>query len=77
MTECAARLHTLFARNRVGVPLTELAASYIHLHVNRLLRSSQREHEAVLYHFLAQAYRSLLAVKPKAAAGRNGAGAEG
>jgi thiopeptide-type bacteriocin biosynthesis protein len=60
--ECAAQLRALSRQGRVDVPLSELAASYAHRHVNRLLRSAQREHETVLYHFLAQSYRSWLAL---------------
>lgn len=39
----------------------ELTASYIHMHINRLLRSAHRAQEAVLYHFLTVLYRSALA----------------
>jgi lantibiotic biosynthesis protein len=38
------------------VPLEQLAASYIHMHVNRMLRSSHRAHELVIYDFLARLY---------------------
>jgi hypothetical protein len=36
--------------------MTELAASYAHMHVNRLLRSAHRAQELVLYEFLDRAY---------------------
>lgn len=36
--------------------LEQLAASYIHMHVNRMLRSTHRAHELVLYDFLARLY---------------------
>jgi thiopeptide-type bacteriocin biosynthesis protein len=42
-------------------PLTRLAPSYIHMHINRLLRSAQRCHEVVLYDFLDRLYESRLA----------------
>ena len=60
-SECGERLQALYRARRVSIPLRELAGSLIHLHVNRMLRSGQREHETVLYHFLAQSYRSALA----------------
>jgi len=46
---------------RLSAPLTELAASYMHLHANRLLRSAQRSQEMVIYDFLARLYESQLA----------------
>jgi thiopeptide-type bacteriocin biosynthesis protein len=39
-------------------PLTELAASYLHMHANRMLRSAHRAQELVLYDFLARSYES-------------------
>ena len=39
-------------------PMTVLARSYVHMFVNRLIRSSQRAHELVLYDFLDRLYRS-------------------
>ena len=41
--------------------LNTLISSYIHMMVNRLLRSKQRIHEVVLYDFLFQHYRSTIA----------------
>jgi thiopeptide-type bacteriocin biosynthesis protein len=38
------------------VPLTEVLASLVHMHVNRLLRSGQRAHEVVLHYFLDRLY---------------------
>ena len=43
------------------LPITELASSYVHMHVNRLIRSAQRAHELVLYDLLARIYESQLA----------------
>jgi thiopeptide-type bacteriocin biosynthesis protein len=45
----------------LSASLTELAASYMHMHANRLLRSAQREQEMVIYDFLARLYESQLA----------------
>ncbi|MCK4341896.1 MAG: lantibiotic dehydratase [Phycisphaerae bacterium] len=42
----------------LSAPLTDLARSYMHMHVNRLLRSAQRAQELVLYHFLDRIYDS-------------------
>ncbi|HAS41254.1 MAG TPA: hypothetical protein DCS93_12285 [Microscillaceae bacterium] len=41
--------------------LNTMLPSYIHMMVNRLLRSKQRIHEVVLYDFLFQHYRSAIA----------------
>ena len=48
-------------RGALTVSLSELAPSYIHMHVNRLIRSAQRAHELVLYDLLARLYESKLA----------------
>ena len=42
------------------VSIEELAPSYVHMHANRILRSSQRAHELVLYDLLARLYESRL-----------------
>jgi hypothetical protein len=34
---------------RLSVPLTGLAASFLHMHANRILRSAHRAQELVLY----------------------------
>ncbi len=54
-----ARLKKLERSDQLLIPLTEIAPSYIHLFVNRTLRSGQRAHEVVLYDFLARIYRWL------------------
>jgi thiopeptide-type bacteriocin biosynthesis protein len=41
--------------------LPELAASYLHMTANRLLRSAARAHEAVLYDFMARLFDSQIA----------------
>jgi thiopeptide-type bacteriocin biosynthesis protein len=51
----------LRARERAGrltVSVTELAASVLHMHCNRLLPASQRMHELVLYDWLLRLYES-------------------
>ena len=53
-----AKLKALEAAGRLSASDGELATSYLHMHANRLLRSAQREQEAVLYEFLARHYES-------------------
>lgn len=43
---------------RVCRRMEELCLSYVHMHLNRLLRSAHREQELVLYDFLTRHYRS-------------------
>lgn len=50
---------TLRAQAAAGhVALDELVASYLHMQVNRLLRSAQREQELVLYELLIRHYQA-------------------
>jgi thiopeptide-type bacteriocin biosynthesis protein len=53
-----AELQACARAGRLSVPLTELAASYLHMHANRLLRSAHRAQELVLYDFLSRLYES-------------------
>jgi thiopeptide-type bacteriocin biosynthesis protein len=53
-----SELRALQAAGRLAVPFKDLAASYVHLHVNRLLRSAHRPQELVLYDFLERLYES-------------------
>jgi thiopeptide-type bacteriocin biosynthesis protein len=59
-----AELKASEAAGRLSLSLHELAPSYIHMHANRLLRSAPREHELVLYDFLARLYASKAARHP-------------
>lgn len=63
------RLAPLFSRLKGGAgpsaemtslskPVSSLASSYVHMHVNRLLRSAHRAQELVLYDFLGRLYRA-------------------
>jgi thiopeptide-type bacteriocin biosynthesis protein len=54
-------LHRLAAESRLSVRLPSLATSFIHMHANRMLQSTQRSHEVVLYDFLARLYASRMA----------------
>ena len=60
----AAELRELAHGGHLPVPLPELATSYAHMHVNRLLRSAQRAQELVLYELLDRAYSSLAGRRP-------------
>ena len=53
-----SELRTLQAAGRLAAPFDDVAASYVHMHVNRLLRSAHRPHELVLYDFLERLYES-------------------
>lgn len=57
----ARRLRQRAAAGRLSRPLPVVALSYTHMHVNRLLPSSQREHELFVYDFLTRLYDSRLA----------------
>jgi thiopeptide-type bacteriocin biosynthesis protein len=50
---------------RLTTPLREMAASFVHMHVNRFIRSAARAHEMVLYDFLYQLYASRAARQRK------------
>lgn len=63
-----AELRAAEQRGALTMSLAELAPSYIHMHVNRLIRSAARAHELVLYDLLTRLYESKLAraKKPRA-----------
>ena len=46
---------------QLSVSFNELAASLMHMHANRLLRSAHRAQEMVIYDYLARLYESRLA----------------
>jgi thiopeptide-type bacteriocin biosynthesis protein len=58
-----AALHVLEQKGLLANDLLELISSYIHMHVNRIIRASARAHELVLYDFLYRLYDSELARK--------------
>jgi len=60
-----AGLRELHGEGQLPVGLADLAAIYVHLHVNRMLRSEHRAQELVLYDFLARVYRSQAARRLK------------
>ena len=54
----AAELRACARQGRLSKPPAELAASFLHMHANRLLRSAHRAQELVLYDFLYRLYQS-------------------
>ena len=52
------QLRALEKRERLSAPPAKILESYIHMHVNRLLRSAHRKQELVLYDFLSRLYHS-------------------
>jgi thiopeptide-type bacteriocin biosynthesis protein len=56
-----AELRDREAAGRLTAPRRSLAVRFLHMHANRLLRSVQRQQEAVLHDFLARHYESALA----------------
>ena len=57
----AAHLRQLEADGELRSPVLELAHSFIHMHVNRMIRSAARMHELVLYDLLRRHYDGLIA----------------
>ncbi|QRK11345.1 lantibiotic dehydratase [Archangium violaceum] len=53
-----SELKALEQRGHLRVPLELLAGSYMHMHVNRMLRAAHRAQELVLYDFLSRLYES-------------------
>jgi class I lanthipeptide synthase len=51
-----AELRQLSQAGRLSARMSDIAMSYAHMHVNRLLRSAQRAQELVLYELLDRAY---------------------
>ncbi|MBC7975393.1 MAG: lanthionine biosynthesis protein, partial [Myxococcales bacterium] len=51
-----AELRAAEQRGALTSSLVDLAPSYLHMHVNRLIRSAQRAHELVLYDLLVRLY---------------------
>ncbi len=55
------RLRQAEREGRLTSSVEQLAGSYLHMHVNRMLPLEQRAQELILYDFLARLYRSFLA----------------
>ncbi|HET9626748.1 MAG TPA: lantibiotic dehydratase [Kofleriaceae bacterium] len=56
-----AELRAAEQRGQLTLPIADLVPSYIHMNVNRLIRSAQRAHELVLYDLLVRLYESKVA----------------
>jgi thiopeptide-type bacteriocin biosynthesis protein len=56
LARVTAELRRLGQAGRLSASLADIATSYAHMHVNRLLRSAQRAQELVLYELLDRAY---------------------
>jgi thiopeptide-type bacteriocin biosynthesis protein len=61
MAPIVTELRDLRRQGRLSRDIFELALSYVHMHVNRLVPSHPRVHELHVYDFLARHYRSTLA----------------
>ena len=59
--EVAATLRALFEAGRLDAAIEDLVQNYVHMHVNRIVRSDWRQHELVLYDFLFRLYDGHLA----------------
>lgn len=53
-----ASLRQMEREGRLQRPLADLAASFVHMYLNRLFRSAQRRQELVVYDFLVRLYAS-------------------
>jgi thiopeptide-type bacteriocin biosynthesis protein len=56
-----AELKAAEQRGALTLSVNDLAPSYVHMHVNRLIRSAQRAHEVVLYDLLVRLYEGQVA----------------
>lgn len=61
MVGALRRLQALAMEGRLETDIISLAGSFSHMHINRLIRASQRAHELVLYDFLYQVYDGRIA----------------
>jgi len=64
--ESCRALRAEASRGGLTATLEEIAASLLHMHANRVLRSANRAQEAVLYRFLEKTWASRLARDRKA-----------
>ena len=55
------KLRELADAGRLGQSIDDLVHSYIHMHVNRMIRSAARAHELVLYDLLRRHYQGQIA----------------
>jgi thiopeptide-type bacteriocin biosynthesis protein len=65
-----AELRSRWAAGRISLGPNELAGTFVHMFTNRLIRSSARAHEMVLYDFLERLYDSAMARRRAASRSR-------
>ncbi len=56
--EALAELRRLETAGRLQMSIPDLALSYVHMHVNRMIRSAARAHELVIYDLLGRLHES-------------------
>jgi thiopeptide-type bacteriocin biosynthesis protein len=56
MSKIVAALQALDRESRLSRDIEDIASSYVHMHVNRLIRSEPRWHELVIHDFLLRHY---------------------
>jgi lantibiotic biosynthesis protein len=61
MAGVVERLRSLSAAGQLGVDMVEVAHSYAHMHVNRMIRFAATTHELVIYDFLFRLYEAQIA----------------
>lgn len=61
LANCVTNINQLYVCGKLSVHKSDLIASYIHMFLNRFLRSRQRMQEMVIYDLLHQYYKSILA----------------
>jgi lantibiotic biosynthesis protein len=61
LRHCAEFINTYLSSSLSTITRNDLLASYAHMFLNRFLRSKQRMQEMVIYYYLHQYYRSLVA----------------
>jgi thiopeptide-type bacteriocin biosynthesis protein len=66
MAPAVAALRATITDAEAGEVLLDHAASYVHMHLNRMFRTGHRAEELVIYDFLARAYASQIAWTPPA-----------
>jgi thiopeptide-type bacteriocin biosynthesis protein len=72
LTAPLAELRKRAGAGELSVSWEQLAISFVHMYINRLVRSAQRAHELVIYFFLERLYDSRLARSQPSADGADG-----
>jgi lantibiotic biosynthesis protein len=69
VSEALRKLRALAAEGKSEADIADLDASFSHMHINRLVHSSQRAHELVLYDFLFHFYDGRIAKRTRIESG--------